>query len=217
MRTIHIRRKRKAPTLQKRVRKLERNFFQQEVKHYDYAGTLLPDYTGTVITSPYRLIAQGDTDTTRDGDKLTVRTMTLRSSWLLNIGQTTACRCRLIAFIYKNNPDSITTSFATIINLYLQSILTSSQAPLARQDWDNHGAFVTLYDKSRIIPVQGTTVGQKVNWDVSLKIPQKYREVSYSAGSSSITNNELYWVFITDRASTAVDCDYNIRTTFRDA
>lgn len=208
--------------LEKKVRAIEKRLpaMMPEVKHYDTYGSILPDYTGTVCLSPLRSVVQGDTDGTRTGDKIYLRSMTLRSTWNL---QTTAYgerRCRMIAFIYKKNPDTITTSYATIINLYLQSILTSSQAPIARQDWDNHGSFKTLYDKSRLISPPDPTQEGKLIWDVSLKIPRKYRKIAYSVGSGNITENELIWCFIQEGASAAgsyIVMDYNHRLTYTDA
>jgi len=216
-------RKKGGSKLEKKVRAIEKRLpsMMPEVKHYDNYGSILPDYTGTVCVSPFRGVVQGDTDGTRTGDKLLVRTATLRSTWAINTNNDGDRRVRLIAFIYKKNPDAITTSYSTIINLYLQSILSSDQAPIARQDWDNHGSFKTIYDKSRVIKCSSNNLNleSKIIWDVSLRIPKKYRQIAYSVGSGNITENELIWCFIQDGSGgsdTVVEVDYNMRHTYTD-
>lgn len=206
-------------TLAAKVAKLTKmvRVAKPEIKHYDLSGTLIPDNNPTVAFTPYRNLVQGSGDfQNRIGDKIMAKTMRIRTTWALTAGAV-GRRCRMIAFTYKYNPDAVTTSLSTIINLYLSSsTLNSSLAPLAYLDWDNKGSFHTLYDKSRTISNISDLTSPYHKWDFTIKIPTASRPVHFVNNGSTVSRNELF-VFLIQELDTGISVDFNYRFEYTDA
>lgn len=211
----------KTSKLSKKVSKLTRMVKAQkpETKYYDVAvtGTLV-DNNPTQFVAPYRQLTVGTADfAQRIGDTIRVNNLKFRSTWTLNAGY--PYRVRMFAFIYKRNPDSVNSSWSTIVNLYLSSAyMNSTSANLSERDWDNRASFVTIYDKFRIMNPTDTNVSaaKKMIWDVNLVIPKKYKTVQYVNGSTSVSQNELFIGFIQE-SDANVYVDYHYRYTYTDA
>lgn len=187
-----------------------------EKKYYDVGSTgnvidNLPSYNIT----PYRNITQGLGDyANRIGDKITIASsVNFRSTWRLN--GATSLEVRLVAFIFKRNPDSVTSTWSTIINLYLSSAYMNSElAVKANQDWDNAKSFHTVYDQTRVINPNGENTDALLKWNVNFQIPQKYREIAYSAGGTGVNTNELFIGLISQYdTSTLVNWHYRFAYT----
>jgi hypothetical protein len=122
----------------------------------------------------------------------------------------------MFAFIYKQNPDAINSTWATVVNLYLSSAyMNSISAVLADRDHDNSKSFVTLYDKTRVMNPNGENTSAKIQWDVNLSTPSTYQNITYSAGTTAITHNELYIGFLQEFDS-AITVDYHYRYYYID-
>lgn len=194
------------PTLKDKVDKLSKKVSRIgktiETKHEDSgAFSLTPDNAATTGGAPYRNISQGTADfTKRIGDKITVKTFRMRST--VHLTSLTAPQAlRLCVFIYKNNPDAITTALSTIIQLYLSSTTSNgTQFHQAFKDWDNNNSFKTLYDKRKIIQPcnsQATTVS-KYNWDIDIKIPKAYQNVQFVDNGTTVSKNELIFLWVAE-------------------
>lgn len=202
-----------------KVAKLTRmvKVIKPEIKHFDTYATVLPDNNPTVALTPYRNIIQSTGDFQgRIGDKIGMKSFRIRTSWLLTAGAV-GRRCRMIAFTYKYNPDAVTSTLSTIINLYLaSSTLNSASAPLAFVDWDNKGSFTTLYDKSRMINNTSDLTSPNIKWDFTIKFPPASRTVNYVNNGSTISRNELF-IFFMQELDTGISVDYNYRMEYYDA
>lgn len=205
-------------TLAKKVNRIQRivNRDKPEKKHYEIGaigGVMNND--PQFVLFPTRQITTGTSDFgSRIGDKITQVNYNFRGDLLFT--GVSGVRVRLIAFIYKHNPDQAISTWSTIINLYLtSSVMNGVTAPLAYKDWDNNSSFATLYDKYHILnPVDSTgtaVVRKKVDFNV--KIPKAYQEVNYINGGQTPTKNELFICAISSSDS-AVTCDYNSRYTY---
>lgn len=210
----------KKPTLTRQVATLKKMVIAQkpEMKYYDVASTgNLIDNNPTINITPYRNIVQGNLDfANRVGDQIRVNSLHFRSTWTLNGGY--PYRARMFAFIYKRNPDSVASSWSTIVNLYLSSTyMNTVSAVLAERDWDNRASFVTIYDKSRVFNPTDTDVNaaHKTIWDVTLKIPTKYKQVQYVDGGTSVSKNELFIGFIQE-SDAVLYMNYHYRFSYTD-
>lgn len=207
-------RKRKTKkTLAKKVATIQKTLRirKPEAKYYDVASTSnvidnLPSYSIT----PYRQITQGTLDfANRIGDKVRVSSLHLKNTFLLTGVYPT--RVRLFAFIYKQNPDSINSTWSTVVNLYLSSTyMNSVSAVSAFKDYDNRGSFVTIYDKTRMIQPNGENINAGMVWDTILKIPKNHQEITFYAGTSAVTKNELFIGYLQD-----YDTNLTVNTHYR--
>lgn len=190
-------------TLAKKVKKIQKTLAlrKPEVKFSRLYSNFAINNLPSAVIFPYRsnLPGTGDEDV-RIGDRITVTSFRMKGYFLLFPTYQSSV-VRTIAFIYKKNPDAITTSFSTIINLYLDSTsMNTAQAVNAFRDVNNKDSFVTLYDKSQTVNmIEGTTIAVKRKFDLNLSIPAKYRQVEYAnGGTSNPTCNELIVCMITD-------------------
>lgn len=210
-------RKRKQ-TLTTKVNKLakviKRN--KPEVKYStDYASVLL-DNNPTGSLFPYRLISQGILDiNNRIGDNIYVRNIKIQGN-LFMAANASPSIVRTIAFVYKKSPDVVITSFATLINLYLNSTtMNTNQSVNAFRDWDNTSSFATLYDRKQLLAPADSSVSMTKPYNFSFKIPEAYRNVKYYNGGVYPTQNELIIAFITDTDS-IVTYIYTYQMTYTD-
>jgi len=208
----------KKPTLARQVAVIKKTLRARkpELKFYGVSSlSNAVDNNPTLIISPYRSITNGDGDFgQRVGDVLRVGSFHWRSSWLLT--GSTPRKVRMIAFIYKRNPDAVVSNFSTIINLYMNSATVDSEAVVSTfPDWDNRRSFVTIYDKTRVInPI--VDAGSMIQWDTTFKIPQAYRQVQYVNDGSDISANELIIAMI-QQYDTNCTVNYQYRYTYTDA
>lgn len=193
----------KKQTLAKKVKKIEKTLRlrKPEVKYSRLYSNHSINNGPTAAIFPYRSIALGTGDDDgRIGDRISVLNVNVKGYFLLfPTYQSTVVRT--IAFIYKHNPDAITTSFATIINLYLDSTsMNTNQAVNSFKDVNNKDSFVTLYDKRHTINmIDPVTTSTKRTFDFNLRIPAKYKQVEYAdGGTSNPTHNELIIAQISD-------------------
>lgn len=205
--------------LAKKVSKLTKIVMAQkpELKYsWNYSNPTINN-APTAGIFPYRSITVGTGDlNNRIGDNISVKKFTMRG-WLDLPAGSNGQIVRFIAFIYKRNPDAITTAFPTIINLYLESTtMNTVYSPLAYTDWDNHSGFATLADKRVVINPTTSDKGTKMNFDMTLSIPKAYQEVEYSNGGVYPTSNELIIAFIGDNDD-IVSYTHSYRFTYTDA
>lgn len=208
-----------------RVQRLEKKMAAQtpETKYYEQSSTNNPitnDFNA--MQTPLRNIGQGDSDVgERVGDTLYIKSVNYRMRVFLAAGAS-AKQLRVIWFTFKNNPDSLTTAYATTGNFLMESALANTtEAPLAPYDWDNNGkgTFKVHYDRLfNITPNNGAAVATYGSYHIfnfRIRLPRQYRKVQYSAGSAYVTKNELFMLIIGPDDNTMV-YDWVGRVTYTD-
>lgn len=173
---------------------------------------------GGAILAPYRYIAQGTGDAnTRIGDKIRATGLQMRMSFFFPATLSNTVY-RVVAFIYKHNPDNVIVNTNTILNMYMDSLYhNTSQAPLFLRDFDNRFAFKTLYDRTFSYSKDTTTVPANKPHQLRLKIPAKYAQINYFQGGTQPNRNELFILLINDKSASDLFCDWNFRLTYTDA
>lgn len=205
--------KRRRATLPVKVTRLSRQVarLKPETKFYfanGAASALSNDFNAMI--APCRDIAQGSPDAGyRIGDTIRIASYQLDIRTFLAAGAPTKL-LRVIVFTYKHNPDSITTAFATIGNLLMETSYAnnSAYAPMAPFDHDNRASFCVHYDKIfHIKPDNGAataTYGSYRHIRIRPKISNRFREVQYVGAGQTISRNELMVLLITNDDSTMV-------------
>lgn len=171
-----------ARTVRKIVEKRIRR--DTEVKYADFndSGTGV-DFSGTFIRVTN--IAQGDSDTTRDGDKLTP--VYLNVKWKVGVGDSTNIM-RVIIFQWKQNILSISPTQA-----YLLAQTGSALSPISPYNWDTRSNFRVLKDFK--VTVDSVNKPQVVG-RTFLKL-NKLEKVAFDAGGTN-GNNQIYIYVVSD-------------------
>lgn len=135
------------PTLKKLDKKINKVYknIAQEVKVHDNAYQIQPDRDGSA-SNIYCLsaIAQGDTDVTRDGNKIKYKSLQLKGQLYQNIGGVQSSTVRLIIFIDRNFENGVPPTCANILD---GSVFGTTQAPYAMRNRLERERFKVIYDK----------------------------------------------------------------------
>jgi len=164
---------------------------QRELKYLDTGTNDYPISTTPVI---FQLcsVAQGDTDTTRDGDRIYLKKMYIRG--LLDVSDETNI-VRLIFFQWKPN------SAATATNILAPGPSGSIDVNSHYQH-DNRQMYKILWDKTMLIAGPGTTPETPIT-PINQKRFQLIlnrglnRQMQFSAGTTTSTN-QIYYIAVSD-------------------
>lgn len=143
------------------------------------------------------VIPQGDTDTSRDGDRLMITKVYVRGYWTFSNDLYNTIR--LIFFQWKPN----TTPAATDILLAGPS---ASVDTVSQYNHDNRQLYKIMWDKFYHIEGNGTTSSQPLTstgirpFHAILHMPNK--QLQYVAGSTTGTN-QFYYLAVTDSSVTS--------------
>lgn len=171
-----------------------------EQKHFDIGLTVPPtniDWNGGIIHVSN--VPQGDTDTTRDGDKIT--TNYLKIDWVAEKSDSFNC-LRVLVVRWKN--DTTLTGNFTVPNIFEAAALASVAAPLSQYNWDERPNFEVLKDELCCLTSGDNAISR--HWFIDLK----KKKISYSAGSTDGIG-KLGVVFLAD-SGTPPDVAVSIRT-----
>lgn len=211
------RKSKKKGVIKKLTEKVNRITKGIEQKYWEISGLgALPTNDPSLAVRPYGTIVQGDADLgERIGDMLYVSTVHFHTTW--NLAAASAGRkCRIVAMIYKQNPDAVVTPTATIWNLCMESAQANSiNVVNGFRDHDNMNAFSVIMDKAFVLNASDSAVITSKSVNFSLSIPKKYRDVHYVSNGTTISRNELL-VFFVQEADTAVDINYVCRFNYTD-
>lgn len=129
--------------LDKKINKVYRNI-AQEVKVHDNAYNFLPDRDGS-SANIYCLsaIAQGDSDVTRDGNKIKYKSLQLKGQVYMDLDIQSAT-VRLVIFVDRNFENGVP---PTCANLLDGSVFGTPQAPYAMRNKLERERFKVIYDK----------------------------------------------------------------------
>lgn len=176
-----------------------------ELKYFDVAtsGATNVDWTG--LFHNLCIPAQGDTDVTRDGDKLNMKKLRLRCSIVQGDSYN---NIRIIIFRWKQNNISVTPSASYLISPYQGTAMS----PVAPYNWDTKDNTQILYDRVYTVDTSYPQRMVKINLNLS-KLPK----VAFDSGTTG-GNNHLY-MFIVSDSSAATHPTYNLlsRVSFTDS
>jgi len=211
------RRGKKKSVIKKLTEKVNRITRSIEPKYWEISGIgALPTNDPSLAVRPYGTISQGDADVgERIGDVLSVSKVHFHTTW--NLAAAAAGRkCRIVAMIFKHNPDAVTTATSTIWNLCMESAQANSiNVVNGFRDHDNMSGFSVIMDKAFVLNASDSAVITSKSINFTLNIPKKYRQVHYVNNGTLISRNELL-VYFVQEADTAVDINYVCRFDYTD-
>lgn len=158
------------------------------------------DHNGTI--RELTPIPQGDTDVTRDGDSLYLRSMRVNGELVL--GDTTNI-VRVIVFQW------LETDTPVPANILSSTYVGTSNAPLAPYHHDSRRLFRILYDRKFVLNANRPNALYDTGY---LRIPK--RKVSYIAGGT--TGSNKLWVLLISDSGAVVHPTISVlsRATFND-
>lgn len=213
--------RRRKVSLTRKVKRLARRVrqFAPEIKHMDATSSQTFNNDFSAIDFPLRSITQGVTDFgERIGDKIHLRSILVRMNIDLGAGFGTL-PYRIIVFAFKNNPDAITTSAATIGNLFMASTNANTNlAQLAVVDWDNHKSFELLYDRKGVVePSNIGATTPNVRWlQFKIPLPASRRSIEWIASGTTPVHNDIGVMFLGQQDS-GLTARTQYRITYTDA
>jgi len=134
------------PTLKKLDKKINRVYknIAQEIKVLDSAYTFLPDRDGSA-TNMYALsaVAQGDTDITRDGLKIKMKSIQIKGQVYQDLDvQSSTVRC--LVFIDRNYENGVPPTCAQLLE---NGYFGTPSAPYSMRNRKERERFKVIYDK----------------------------------------------------------------------
>lgn len=186
----------------KKVNKIIRN---TEKKFVDVDDSIFISNTFTII--PLTLVGQGDTASSREGNKIVFSSMEMK--YTLKIGSAASqTRCRILIVKDKQVNESLFTA-----NDLLQSSAQGT-AIVSPKNLDNMFRFVILYDKVHSLQNTGTSVNFAKMFK-RMNMPARY--LSTGGAITNIASNGLFLVALSDETTNTPALSYYIRTRFIDS
>lgn len=151
-------------------------------------------------------IAQGDSDQTRDGNSVLMKSLLVRGNIVTN-GNATSTRCRVIFFIDKQQIGDTTPAQSDILDPDLNQMV----APLNNQ---TVGRFTILSDKrySLNLILAGASTSTEYSFFTRL---QKHARFNGSA-ATDIQKNGVYMLFVHDQPTHTPTLHYSSRLKYVD-
>jgi len=171
-----------------------------EVKYHDTSFNGDVDYDGDLVT--LNSISQGDTDTTRDGDALNLKSLSIH----YELDATSASNgVRII--IFKDHQNSI----SAVSDVMASTGLTTSY--LEHAVWDNRRRYKVIFDRIwRLDAVYSQVEVGKINVNL------KGLRTQYLSGTTTITTGALKMILLSNvnPAGVCPTGKLAIRLTFKD-
>lgn len=178
--------------------KLIKQLINVEKKHVDFQGVQSPGWTGALTT--LNLIAQGDTDSFRDGDSLKMQKLRINVQ-MTNVRIAIA---RVMVIFDPNNK-------CVNPNDILQPVAVgTADAPIAFKDYDKRFNCRVLYDKRFLF--DAVSNNNRVA-DIKLHIG---KHTQFEAGTTVINSGALKLLVIGDAAAALTTFRINSRLTYTD-
>lgn len=194
------------------VRSVQRVITRNQEKKYHVSSG---DWTATNATAAIAQItnvSQGDTDTTRDGDQIYLKSV--YSSWLVRTNQTVpnASSVRMIIFQWFN-----TNGTSPVVG---DILLSTTAATVIHSPYthDTRYQFRVLYDKTvTVVPYDDQYMETKVGPMRRLitRIPK--RKLQYVAGSATQGVNQIYFLRVSDDNDSPPDVQNYFKVNFTDS
>lgn len=177
-------------------------FVNTEIKFHDVTttATAIPN-TGTI--NGLSAVAQGDGQSTRDGDSLKPLHLTIRGSVTNNTTNNRTTLARIIVFRGKQENG---------VGFSATDILETSTVYSPKNYTDRFRTKI-LMDKVIPVPPNNNNSYSPKLWNFSTKI---IGHVNYSAASTSIEDGGIYILYLSDQATNPPTMDYYARLTYVD-
>lgn len=171
----------------KMIRKQQEKKYHQR-QRYEYAvGSV-----GAALVDNLTLVPQGDTDLTRDGDKLMMKTLRLDYMIAADTASAYPYVSRVMLVQVPEDSSGYVPSPATL----LQNIGSAAEAIISPYDHDNRYKHRVLYDKTHLISPGIISVGSSAPADrrivkrsVRITPPKKWLQFS---GGGTTSKNHIY-------------------------
>lgn len=178
---------------------VSKRYFKTYMKHHvelKYQTSTLNNTTtaGTGANAKIMTIAQGDTDSTRDGDRLYIKGTRVKGRVLYNgsMGATLTQYIRLLAFQWYA-VDSVAPTVANILN----AVGTDGDNLYGMTNYDRNNQYKILWDKTFAVDLYNPVRQFKRK----LRVPKRHRVQQFIAGGTDGLN-QIYLLYICDTAST---------------
>lgn len=191
---------------QKKAKRLARQIQLHlgEKKYGESTGSQSVDFSGAIID--VSAIAQGDGDTNRNGDQLTLTSYELKYNW---VQADTTNLVRTIIFQWLPNTSA---GAPTVGSVLIAAPLGTATAPLAVYDHDNRYNFRILYDKLHRLDAAHVIQGNEI------MITKFARNRIQFNGGATTGSNRIYILIISDSAAAAHPTFYyDNKINFRDS
>jgi hypothetical protein len=189
------------------IRKLAKRLdkIMHELKYFSLAddsyGSI--SYNGTDFVQPITNVPQGDGDSTRDGDQLTIHTIEFRLS--IKISTTTPTFLRVIMFQWKPNTTPV---YASV----LFDKHNTSNAPMSMYQHDTRQMFVILYDTL----IELDTVAHPAHCIHHLQSKGFIPKIQYTSGSTTVATNMVYVLAVSDVLAAGPQVIFYSKVTYYD-
>jgi len=208
----------KRATVAKSIRKLQVAIrrVSPELKYIDRNVHLFPTYNSVTAYSFLSFIVLGQGQGERVGAKINPISVSGRGHVMYNpnyVGDNQSLRVILFRARNDNGATFQTSSSTGNATGLLSNDEVGNPAQLhAHYNWNNRRQFRILYDKTFTFTVGGRQA-RTFNWHFKLKGQTTYID----AGSSSIKNNGLYMVLVSDVGADGPSFNWDPRVTYTDA
>jgi len=161
-------------------------------------------YNGTDFVQCVTQVPQGDTDSERDGDQITLNSLDFRVG--IKTGTTTPTFLRVILFQWKPNTTPLYTSI-------LLDQHNTSNAPHTQYNHDQRQQYKILYDTL----IEVDTVAHPAHCVHHVCISGFSPRQQFVAGSTTVATNMLYVLAVADVAANGPQVVFSSKLTFYDS
>lgn len=188
----------------RRIRKIESVIKTRELKFQDVAQiNVAPNWGGTV----FNLIApsQGDTDLSRNGDKIAIESIRLK----FNAGMTGTGTNQLRVLIVRDKTNSIVTTPSNVLDATVLSTGNAAHGPFQKDTRQN---FEVYYDKTFLID---STTNYQIQGGLQKKF-KKPKGMQFTANSSTVASGQFKMILVSDLSTPNFALNYHSRIEFSD-
>jgi hypothetical protein len=173
---------------------------KMELKYFLFSYANNVSWSGVVMSVSD--VTQGDSDTTRDGDRLLPKDLSLRGTWVIS-DTTNVCRVILFRWLPSSTP--------AVSDIVTSNYVGTTAAAFSPLTHDTRQQYKILADQICILDVSHTV--RLLNWN--LKLPPQ--PIQYVAGTTT-GSNKLYILVITDSgAASHPGANFALKLTYTDA
>jgi len=192
---------------EREIKKLAKRLDQVmlELKYFSLADDSYNSisYNGTDFVQTITNVPQGDTDSTRDGDQITLHTIEFRLS--IKVSTTTPAFLRIIMFQWKPN------TIPVYANILFDKHNTSN-APMASYQHDFRQMYNILYDTL----IEVDTVAHPAHCVHHLQMKGFSPKIQYTAGSTTVATNMIYVIAVSDVLAAGPQVVFYSKVTYYD-
>ncbi len=189
------------------LRKINKIMKNTEKKFIDTDSASVSAGT-TVLIEPLTLIGQGDTSSSREGNKVVFNTIQMKYSWKLSTSTTVGNRCRVMIIMDKQTNGAVFTAGDLLQTTGVGQVILS---PL---NLDGAFRFRVLYNKVHTLSPNGSEVQYRSVFK-KINIPARY---SGSGGSqTNILSAGIYVLYVSDTGSNSPTFSHYSRLRFIDS